>query len=169
MNKNIGLIILALIVLAEGAYIFKLKRGSFGEEMVESGRSRTTMNQASTSGAPTERPQRPPARPVAGESLANSDVSKSAYEVYPTLDSSAAAKNALVAWTVKATPNKDGSATVSLLPHNPEDPTNVYTVKAGEKLYFVEMNGGDDHADTDNDSNLMDDYGIIVNASGIVQ
>jgi hypothetical protein len=42
-------------------------------------------------------------------------------------------------------------------------------VKPGNTLYFIEMTPADDNVDSDKDLNYRDDYGIIVDANGIVQ
>ena len=163
MNKNIvPAVVLAIVVLAEGAYIVKLRHGGIREEVAE-GRPVVMMN-----ASPAPNSQRPPMPPVKGDTLANSTIAKSAFEVYPgalTTD----VKTALIGWDIKAVKNKDGSATISMIPKNPDDPTNSYMVKPGNKLYFVEMTSADDHADTDSDSNLRDDYGILVDGNGVVQ
>ena len=163
--KNLLIIGLIGVVILETGYIAKLKLRGDSEE----NRERPVVAMQSTAPSPRANGERPPMPPVKGDALANSAVAKSAFEVYPTVDDSVAAKASLVGWTIKPVKNKDGSATVSLVPKNPSDPTSSYTVKAGQKLYFVEMSTGDDKANTDEDANLRDDYGIITDAAGIVQ
>ena len=164
MFKNLVLVLAVLAVLAEGAYIVKLRD--------ERSKARTpiamTNRAPGGSGAPTGQGQRPPMPPAKGDTLADSAIAKFAFEVYPAALTDEA-KTALIGWDIKTTKNKDGSATVAMVPHNPEDPTSSYTVKADQKLYFVEMSAADDHGDTDEDSNLKDDYGILTDTSGIVQ
>ena len=166
MNKNIVMVvigILALAVVVETGYIVKTKLGS--DERTESATAtRELAASPRVAGTHTAPPQL-----MKGDKLADSPLAKSAYEVYPTMDTSDAAKTALVSWTVTTAKNADGTASVTLTSKNPADPASTYKVKTGEKLYFVEMSAGDDHADSDTDLNLRDDFGIVVDASGIVQ
>jgi hypothetical protein len=160
MYKNLAIIALALLVLAEGGYILKLRHArslSMAQiPVVSDDKPRPTVG------------SRPPAPPAKGDKLADSAIAKFAYPVYPDALTDAA-KTALIGWDVKVMKNKDGSAVVSMVPHNPEDPTSSYTVKSGEKLYFVEMTAADDKVETSEDNNLRDDYGVIVDGSGIIQ
>ena len=160
MNKNIlivALSVLALVVVVETGYILKTKLSS--DEKTESLVARREL----ASPRPT------PVILKKGDKLADSPLAKSAFEVYPAMDTSDAAKAALVSWTVTTAKNTDGTASVTMTPKNPADPASTYKVKTGEKLYFVEMSAGDDHADSDTDLNLRDDFGIVVDGSGIVQ
>ena len=159
MNKTMLIVvvgILGLAVVVETGYIVKAKLNT------------TTIRLASASprvaGARTAPPQL-----SKGDKFADSPLAKSAYTVYPTLDTSAAANAALAGWKVTSVKNADGTVSVTMTPTRAEDPASTYKVKPGETLYFVEMNGGDDHADSDTDLNLRDDFGIVVDADGIVQ
>lgn len=158
MYKNLAIISLGFLVLAEGGYILKLRHA----------RSLSMTPAVSDDKPRPSTGARPLMPPVKGDKLTDSAIFQSAYEVYPGALTDAA-KSALIGWDIKTMKNKDGSATVSMVPHNPEDPTNSYTVKAGEKLYFVEMTPADDKAEVNEDNNLRDDYGLIVNADGIIQ
>ena len=160
MNKNIlivALSVLALVVVVETGYILKTKLSS--DEKAESLVAR-------------REPSSPRPTPVVlkkGDKLADSPLAKSAFEVYPAMDTSEAAKAALVSWTVTTAKNTDGTVSVTLISTSAADPASTYKVKTGEKLYFVEMSAGDDHADSDTDLNLRDDFGIVVDGNGIVQ
>ncbi len=156
MYKNAAIAVLVLLVLAEGGYILKLRK------------DRTAVrNLQATTKSNSPRPQQPQML-TAGMKLADSPIAKFAYKVVPgTMDEGA--KAALIGWTISSVTNKDKSITVTFIPKKADDEKQVYTVKPGSNLYFVEMSAGDDHADTDEDTNLRDDYGILVDANGIVE
>lgn len=156
MYKNIGIAVLILMVIAEGGYILKLRNDRSALR---------NLQVAKITGSP--RPQQPQML-TSGMKLSDSPIAKFAYKVAPgTMDDSA--KAALVGWSISSVTNKDKSTTVTFTPKNADDQKQVYIVKPGSNLYFVEMSAGDDHADTDEDSNLRDDYGILVDASGMVE
>jgi len=156
MYKNAAIAVLVLVVLAEGGYILKLRNDR---------NALRNFQAMKTSGSP--RPQQPQML-TSGMKLSDSQIAKFAYKVAPgPMDPDA--KTALVGWTISTVTNSDKSLTVTFIPKKADDQKQVYTVKTGSNLYFVEMSAGDDHADTDEDTNLRDDYGILVDANGIVE
>jgi hypothetical protein len=142
MIKNIGIIALIFVVVVVGYMIFK--------SMYSPKPSASAQSQGQ------------------GTKLTDLPDYKFAYKVYPG-DLTSDAKTALTGWNINPTINSDGSTTVTLTPNNASDQVKTYTVKSGDSLYFVEKSRGDDSQDTNTDANLQDDYGIIVNANGIVQ
>lgn len=156
MYKNAAIVVLVLAVLAEGGYILKLRNDRQALRNVQA---------MKTSGSP--RPQQPQML-TAGMKLSDSPIAKFAYKVAPgTMDEGT--KAALIGWTISSVTNRDKTMTVTFIPKKADDQKQVYTVKPGSNLYFVEMSAGDDHADTDEDTNLRDDYGILVDANGMVE
>lgn len=60
----------------------------------------------------------------------------------------------------------DGSTIVTLTAKGGNGSVQKYTVKSDQVLYFVEKFPGDDKAD--NDMNIKDDYGVIVDVNGYI-
>lgn len=102
-----------------------------------------------------------------GDEFAKSSIFKYAVQIFPG-DLTADAKKALNGFDFKATDMNDGSTQVTLTSKDSDDQSQVYTVKKGETLYFIEMTTGDDKT-AGHDANLRDDYGVVVDASGMVQ
>ncbi|MDE2399752.1 MAG: hypothetical protein KGL67_01955 [Patescibacteria group bacterium] len=82
----------------------------------------------------------------------------------PTLDSKA--EEATMGFTITKKALPDGSMQITLNSQNAEYKTQTYTVKAGEKLYFVEKFLADDSENAD--KNLKDDTAILVDANGYI-
>lgn len=162
MIKNIIIGVLALAVIFETSYI-----------VVKKVATKVTTEITETSAKPVVAPAPQPSRPAPsfltkGATLSASPIAKYAYLVAPgplTPD----AKSALIGWTIVSKAQADGSTVVTLTPKDSDDQFQSYTVKPTQKLYFVEMTPVDDIQNTDSDKNLRDDYGIIVDADGIVQ
>jgi len=159
MVKNIVIAVLVVIVLAEGWFIL----------------SKKTSVQAGTMSA---KPTMPPAGPNArggrqiilgkGSNLLKSPISKFAFKIAPG-ELSTESKGALIGWDVKTVSEKDGSENVTLTPKDSDDQNQQYTIKTGQTLYFIEQTPVDDKGDKDLDLNYRDDYGLITDASGIIQ
>jgi hypothetical protein len=81
-----------------------------------------------------------------------------------TLDSGA--KMATAGFNIQKTTLPDGSLQISLTSTNPEYKNQTYTLTAGQKLYFIETNPGDDSGTKE--LNLRDDSAIIVDADGYI-
>ena len=82
----------------------------------------------------------------------------------PTLDQNA--QNALAGFNVSKKALPDGSTEVTLTSTNTEYQTQTYTVKPGEKLYFIETMMGDDS--NNQEKNLRDDMAVLVDANGYI-
>ena len=108
----------------------------------------------------------PPPFLTKGMKLAESPTAKFARQIYPG-QLSDAAQAALTGWQIDSQPASDGAEIVTLTPTESDDQKQVYTVKTGQTLYFIEMTPADDKGNTD--INLRDDYGVIVDSNGIVQ
>lgn len=159
-NYTTGIVI-ALVILALGLLALKITGQNevpkqLSEEVMEKGQGETP--------TPTKAPT--PSKPVKGDVFATSAIKNMAYQVYPGKLSDAA-KTATKGWTIKATPQKDGSTVVEFIPSEQTDKKTSYTVLKGQTLYFVELNPGDDT--NAKDMYLQDDYGVIVGADGKVQ
>lgn len=116
------------------------------------------------SGAPTGRGS------LSGQKFADTQLAQSAVLIYPGA-MSAEAKAATSGWQLKTTQNTDGTTQASLVPVGSEategDSAHTFTLKTGDKLYFVDLNPSDDSPNMDNNKN--DDIGIVVDANGIIQ
>jgi len=151
--KNIVIGFLIVAVIAEGYILFTKK-------------SSPVVAGVQTQGMP--RPSgRPPAPIAKGDTLIGSPMEKFAFEVAPTLTDDA--KKAITGFAIKSQKLADGSVQVTFVPKDSGDQSQQYTVKPGNKLYFIEMTPVDDKTDTDRDANYRDDYGIIVDARGTIQ
>lgn len=154
MSKNI--IVVVLVILVAGLVFFKF-RPQTKEEMAE---NKTSTQESSR--------KMPPAPPKAGDKLSDLPIFQSAYQVFPG-DLSDAAKAALTGFDISTVKNADGTTTVTFTPKDSNDKKSSYKVAPGQTLYFIEMTKGDDNADSNTDINLRDDYGVLVDSSGIVQ
>lgn len=95
----------------------------------------------------------------------NSPMAQYAYLISaPTYD--ATTQTALTGFQVTRKTLADGSIEITLNAQNPEYKTQVYTVKTGEKLYFIEKYLGDDK--NNEEKFLGDDSAILVDASGYI-
>lgn len=116
---------------------------------------------------PSPRPQRPSLK---GQKLSDTKFADSAYQIYPGTVSEAA-KAAMSGWDLKIIKNADGTITATLVPTGTEvtegDTSHTYTLQPTDKLYFADINPGDDQPGMDNNKN--DDMGIIVDSAGIIQ
>lgn len=81
------------------------------------------------------------------------------------------AKAVTTGWDIKSRSLADGTTQVDLIPTGSEategDTAHSFNLKTGDKLYFVDLNPGDDRGGADNNKN--DDIGIVVDANGIIQ
>jgi len=93
---------------------------------------------------------------------------QSAYEVDPNglTNLSDLMKQVLSGFTVTAAHNTDGTTTVHLAATKAEYKTQDYTLKSGEKLYFIETTLGDDS--NGEDRMYADDTAVVVDANGYV-
>lgn len=103
-----------------------------------------------------------------GTNLKTTPLFQYAFQIAPG-DLSDSAKKALVGWTITTEKKSDGSVVVTLTPKDSDDQDQQYTVKSGQVLYFIEQTPADDKSDLDTDLNYRDDYGIVTDASGLIQ
>jgi hypothetical protein len=97
--------------------------------------------------------------------FSDSPLSQNAYLIsIPTFDANT--KIALSGFNVTKSTLADGSMQIVLNSTNPDYQTQTYTVKSGEKLYFIEANLGDDG--NNNDGNVGDDTAVLVDANGFI-
>jgi hypothetical protein len=148
--KNVIIVLLLLVIGVEG-YFLSVKK---------------------TAVVPSVRPSgNMPPKPqliTKGLNLTTSSMMQYAYKIAPG-DIPAASQKVLTGFSVKSQSMADGSVQVSLIPKDSDDQFQQYIVKPGNTLYFIEMTPADDNVDSDKDLNYRDDYGIIVDANGIVQ
>lgn len=137
------------------------------------------MNKSSESGtaAPEEQREVPNIRPsgptsLKGQQFSNTEFANSAVQIYPgPVDKSAQA--VMSGWKLSTKSLPDGTTQVSLIPVESEltegDTQHTFVLKTGDKLYFDDINPGDDTPGGGTDNNKNDDMGIVVDANGIIQ
>ncbi len=146
-----------ILLLAVGAGAYFLNKSSESQKTPEE-----------TGEVATQKPAGPPS--LKGQKLSDTQFANSAVLIYPGTISESA-KAVMNGWNLKTISNSDGSITASLIPTGSEvtegDSRHTFTLKSGDKLYFVDLNPGDDGTGADNNKN--DDMGIVVDANGIIQ
>lgn len=162
-TKNTSLVyfivVIILLVVAVGGIYFASKKfeGASIEENAESPASLTKV----VVHAPS----------LKGQKLSDTRFAANAVQIYPGIISESA-KSTMSGWDLKTVSNSDGTITASLVPTGSEitegDSSHTYTLHSGDKLYFVDMNPGDDVANS-TDNNKNDDMGIVVNSDGLIQ
>lgn len=153
MYKNVALVI--LIIILAGLVFLKFKPQM--NEVVAENKSGTQ-----------EVRKAPPMPPRAGDKFSETEIFQAAVQVFPG-ELTDAGKIALIGFDMTTTKNDDGTTQVTFTPKEADDQKSSYKVATGETLYFVEMSKNDDDADNNTDMNLRDDYGVLVDADGIVQ
>lgn len=147
-----------LLLLVVGGGIYLMNKGA------ETKSSPEEVNES----IPTQKPTPPSLK---GQKLSDSQFADSAHQIYPGKISEAA-KAAMSGWDLKTIKNSDGTITASLIPAGSEvaegDSAHTYTLQPTDKLYFVDLNPGDDNPGAE-DANTRDDLGIVVDANGIIQ
>src|ERR1051326_3118617 len=93
-----------------------------------------------------------------GELFSDSPLAPYAYLI-STATYDAKTQMALRGFSVTKNNLPDGSMQITLNAKNPEYHTQIYTVKPGEKLYFIERSLGDDNGV--DDRTLADDTAIL--------
>lgn len=151
-----------LLIVAGGSYYLGRKAGEAKELYALNNMPRPSISPVGRG------PQGPPN--FKGQKLSDTNFSQNAVLIYPGISSEALSK-ALVNWKLTTTQNTDGTTTASLIPVGSEsvegDGSHTFTLKSGDKLYFVDLNPNDDQ--TGQDNNSRDDMGIVVDANGIIQ
>src|ERR1035437_8018152 len=95
--------------------------------------------------------------------FSSSPMSQYAYLISgPTID--AKTEEATMGFIISKKALSDGSMQITLNSQNTEYKTQTYTVKTGEKLYFIEKFLVDDSENAD--KNLNDDTAVLVDANG---
>lgn len=119
-------------------------------------------------GQATERPKGPPS--LKGQKFSDTNLADSAELIYPGTISESA-KAVMSGWDLKTKVLPDGTTQVDLVPVGSEategDTSHSFVLKTGDKLYFVDLNPGDDSSTED--ANTHDDMGIVVDANGVIQ
>ena len=100
-----------------------------------------------------------------GELFSASRSAKHAYLISTSLYD-AKTKEALSGFTVSKKTLSDGSMEITLNAKKSGYQTQTYTVKPGEKLYFIETSMGDD--ENGRDELLGDDHAVLVDANGYI-
>jgi hypothetical protein len=150
--KNLMLVLLVLLVLGGGVYFY---RKAYPISTSNSATSSNSSPIAVTSPVST------------GKTLFSDSPDAATSAVIFPGSLSDQAKTFVENFTMSTEIQSDGSTTVSLMPKNTSDEKpQTYNVKNGQKLYFIEKFPGDDAADKD--SNIKDDYGVIVDADGFI-
>lgn len=133
------------------------------------------MNKGSESKASPEEVKESTPRPspvsLKGQNFTDSKFANSAVLIYPgTISKEAQA--VMSGWNLKTKKLSDGTVQADLIPTESEavegDSRHSFNLKQGDKLYFADLNPGDDNpGSTDNNKN--DDMGIVVDAQGVIQ
>lgn len=97
--------------------------------------------------------------------FASSTLAQNAYLIF-TSTYDASTTKALSGFSVTKKALSDGSMQITLNSQNAEYQTQVYTIKPGEKLYFIEKFLADDS--TTGDRNIKDDSAVIVDENGYI-
>src|SRR5690348_9444309 len=103
MTKNIAIVILLILAIAEGSYIFLYSNRSIAKYPMTDARLARL--------APTGTAIRKPAFLTPGTKFVNNPLYAKAYQIFPG-NLSANAKQALTGWDLKQTPQNDGSTQV---------------------------------------------------------
>ncbi len=163
MTKNIIIVILLIIAVAEAGYIIDKKNTSQATLAL-------TTHPSVTSVMPPAGPNAKGKGPVIiskGMNLKSTPLFNYAYEIAPNMASDA--KTVMTGFSMTSQTQSDGSIIVTLTPKDSEDQNQQYTIKPGQILYYIEQTPVDDKNEQDKDLNYRDDYGIITDANGIVQ
>lgn len=162
MTKNIIIIILLIITVAEAGYIIDKKDAAI--------MGTSTNNIVTAVSLPSARPNIKSKGPVIiskGMNLTKTSLFQYAYEIAPKMANNA--KTVMTGFSVASQTQTDGSITVTLTPKDSSDQIQQYIIKPGQILYYIEQIPLDDKINQDKDLNYRDDYGIITDANGIVQ
>lgn len=157
--KNVIIMVLVVVVAIE-SYLLVSKK-------MTSRQSNVAGVQASATPSAGGRPIGRSPMVGKGQKLAGSPMAQYTHEIFPEM--AADAKSAMIGFEVTTAVQSDGSTLVTLMPKDSDDQKQEYVVKKGNSLYFVEMTPVDDNADSDKDLNYRDDYGVILDANGIIQ
>lgn len=163
MKKGTIAIIVIVLVIILGIWLFSSGSGSnstYSQNDTNTTQANNNTNNTNTSPAPA-----PAQNANSGQLFSTSRYAKYAYLISTSVYD-AKTKEALSGFTVTKKTLSDGSEQITLNAKNVGYQTQVYTVKPGEKLYFIETSFGDDG--NNRDEVLGDDHAILVDASGYI-
>jgi hypothetical protein len=147
-----GLVV--LVVGAFGAFFFINNKGNTAVAPSAQVASIGAVVASSTQGSSTT------------EVFSSSPYVANAHLISTTSTYDAATQQALKGFQVKKQVLADGSLQVTLIALQSEYPNQSYTVKSGEKLYFVEASSADDSVNEDHAP--ADDRAILVSSNGMI-
>jgi hypothetical protein len=156
MKKNSAvliIIILVVIVIIVLLIVGSNKQNNLGSNYVAP---------TDTSVTPTTTPTTTTPTPVL---FSSSPLSQNAFLI-STATYDAKTKAALSGFTVTKKTLADGSLQYTLNSTNADYQTQTYTVKTGEKLYFIEALPSDDNGT--GDRTIADDSAVVVDANGYI-
>ncbi|MFA6585620.1 MAG: hypothetical protein WCS86_00465 [Candidatus Paceibacterota bacterium] len=149
MKNSIITIIIIIIIIILGVWLYTA--------------SSSTVNIQSNANAPTTIDNN--LGGTTAQLFSDSPLASNAYLI-STLTYDANTKKALSGFIVTKKVLTDGSTQYTLKAQDPKYQTQIYTVKPGEKLYFIEQNLSDDNGSTDKFPG--DDTAILVDANGYI-
>jgi hypothetical protein len=162
-----SILLTALVLVAAAAVLFVLVRHRGVGSAVSGGQTATIPAVAGAPGTPPPGTARPALPPIAiGTPFSASPYAAHAYLISMTDSLDAATQQALTGFRIDRRKLADGSFTVQIVSLGISAPPQMFTVAPGDKLYFVENSLMDDSSGTDRF--LMDDFGVLVNASGTI-
>lgn len=162
MNKTFLYLVIAVLIIVsviEGYYVIHERNAKIALG-VKTEQSRMFLKKTS--------PQGRPIIVSPGMKFVDSPFYATAYKIAPITGTlSQKTQIALTGWNMKTENLTGGDLQVTLSPLETGDVKQVYVVKPGDTLYFVEMKLADDA--TGSDKNRLDDMGVLVDKNGIVQ
>jgi hypothetical protein len=106
-------------------------------------------------------------QPVASGKFVDQPYYKNAYLISgPTMD--AQAKQATAGFAIAKKDMSDGTTQYNLKALKSEYKDQVYVLRPGQKLYFIELFPGDDDVQNNKENGMRDDMAVVVNADGTV-
>lgn len=151
----VALVVVALVAFYAGAKYEKSKLTRLG----------LLGNPDTTAGTTMKKSKKVVPPVVIAQKFADQDYAKTAYLVSgPTL--TADAQKALAGFQMSKKTLADGSTEITLKSLKPEYHDQIYTIKTGEQLYFIEKFLQDDQ--NGDEKNILDDTAVVVGADGMV-
>lgn len=147
MNKYILITLLLIIVIGAGLFIFKGSNKSFAPLAAQT-------KVGSVSGLNNK------------VKFSDTADSRSAVKIFPGQISDKD-KPALTGYAMQTKDMGNGIIQIILTPNGNSNQALTYQIKSDQSLYFVEKRMGDDQSPS-TDTNLEDDYGVIVDNQGFV-
>lgn len=148
---------LVLVVLVLGLLLIKIRRTE--------NQLRAIVVAAVMQKKPTTPAQQPPQLLVRGMKLGDWVGQKYAVKVDPE-NLSDQAKSVLNGFDLASKKSADGTIVITLTPKDSPQTVWQYSVAPGNSFYFIEMSPADDR--NDKEINLRDDYGIVLDPTGVV-